>query len=50
MGITPNFNDWEFFELVWKYERMSNQRQQENDANLKKQGNMSIRDLMGGKT
>ena len=48
MGINPNFNDYEFFELVWKYERMAEQRQKENEDAKKGQGNSSIADLLGG--
>lgn len=49
MGITPYFNDIEFFELVWMYERMAEQRQKENEEAKKNQGNMSIGDMIGGR-
>jgi len=50
MGIIPMFNDWEFFELIWKYERMAEQRYKENEEAKKSQGNMSIADLLGGRS
>jgi hypothetical protein len=49
MGINPSFNDWEFFELIWKYERMAEQRNKENEESKKGQGNMSIGDMIGGR-
>lgn len=48
MGIRPSFNDMEFFELIWMYERMAEQRNKENEAQQKNQGNTSIADLLGG--
>lgn len=48
MGISPDFNHMEFFEFIWMYERMSKQRQEENDNSKRKQGNMSISDMLGG--
>ncbi len=48
MGISPRFNDMEFFELIWMYERMAEQRNKENEEAQKGQGNMSIADMIGG--
>lgn len=48
MGIRPSFNDMEFFELIWMYERMAEQRNKENEEAQKCQGNMSIADMLGG--
>lgn len=50
MGIQPIFNEWEFFELIWKYERMAEQRKKENEEAKKGQGNTSIADLLGGRS
>jgi len=50
MGISPYFNDKEFFELIWMYERMAEQREKENQANNKnRDGNSSIGDMIGGR-
>lgn len=48
MGISPRFNDMEFYELIWMYERMSDQRKKENEEAQKKQGNVSLADRFGG--
>ena len=48
MGIHPHFNDMEFYELIWIYERMADQRKQENEESKKNQGNRSIADMLGG--
>jgi hypothetical protein len=46
MGIKPNFNDMEFFEFIWMYERMGEQRKKENEQQQKSQsGGKSITDL-----
>lgn len=51
MGIKPMFNDVEFFELIWMYERMGEQRQKENESQEKAQGNrMSLEDVLGGRS
>jgi len=48
MGITPNFNNMEYFELIWMHERMAEQRQKENEEQQNEPGQKSIRDLVGG--
>jgi hypothetical protein len=50
LGISPHFNEWEFFELIWKYERMAEQRNKENEEVKKNQGDRSITDLLGGRS
>jgi hypothetical protein len=49
MGIRPNFNDVEFYELIWMFERMAEQKQKENEAQQKSQGNMTMADVLGGR-
>lgn len=50
MGISPSFNDWEFFELIWKFERMVEQRKKENEEAQKSQnGRVSMMDIWGKK-
>jgi len=45
MSITPRFNDMEFFELVWMYERMAEQRKKENEKSKKNGRNTSLTDM-----
>lgn len=49
MGIRPNFNDVEFYELIWMFERMAEQKQKEQEAQQKSQGNMTMADAIGGR-
>lgn len=48
MGIRPMFNDIEFFELIWMYERMAEQRKKENESIQKSRNKISITDFIGG--
>lgn len=48
MGIRPNFNEMEFYELIWMFERMAEQREKERQAQEKNNGNMTIADALGG--
>jgi len=48
MHVRPNFDDLEFFELIWMHERMADQRRAENEDHQKQQGNLSITDVLGG--
>lgn len=51
MKIKPDFNNMEFFELIWFYERLSEQRQKENEEAKKQQnGGRSLTDMFGGGT
>ena len=45
MGIKPNFNDMEFYELIWIFERMAEQRKKENEDQQRSQGNKSIENI-----
>jgi len=47
MGINPSFNNLEFFELIWLYERMAEQRKKENEEAQKSlSGQRSITDMI----
>ena len=47
MGINPSFNNLEFFELIWLYERMAEQRKKENEeAQKSHSGQRSITDMI----
>ena len=48
MGIRPNFNEMEFYELIWMFERMAEQREKERKAQEKDSGNMTMADVLGG--
>ena len=50
MGIRPNFNEMEFYELIWMFERMAEQREKERQAQEKNNGggNMTMADALGG--
>ncbi len=38
MAISPSFNDKEFFEFIWMFERMVSQRTRENEEKQKSGG------------
>jgi hypothetical protein len=42
MGIPFNFDQKEFFEFMWIYERLCKERQKENERTLKQQGKFSL--------
>ena len=46
MKVQPNFDEKEFFELIWLYERMAEQRRKENEEAQKKPGDVSLSDVM----
>jgi len=50
LNILPNFNSLEFYEFVWIFERMVEQRKKENEASQKNQDgnnrNRPMTDLM----
>jgi hypothetical protein len=45
MKIPFNYDDSEYYEFVWRYERLVEQRKRENDAENVKQGEMSLANL-----
>lgn len=49
LGILPSFNEMEFYELIWLYERMAEQRKKENEDQQKNQsGRTSMMNMFGG--
>ena len=48
MKINPKFDEMEFFELVWLYERLASQRKEENERQRNSQGSTSMGNMFGG--
>lgn len=42
MGISPNFDDKEFFELLWLHTRLAKQKQKEIQEQKKSEGKMFL--------
>jgi hypothetical protein len=45
LKIPFNYNDDEFFEFVWRYERLVEQRRRENEAKRLAEGQASLSNL-----
>ena len=46
MKISYNFDDKEYYELIWLYERFAEQRKKENDEKTIPTGNVSLNNMM----
>jgi len=45
LGIPFDYNHWEYYEFVWRFERLVTERNKENDEANVQQGRMSMSNL-----
>jgi len=48
MKIMPKFDNMEFFELIWLYERLAAKKKEEKENNQSNPGRVSLGDMFGG--
>jgi len=48
MKIMPKFDNIEFFELIWLYERLAAKKKEEKENNQTGPGRFSMGDMFGG--
>jgi len=45
LGIPFDYNQMEYYEFIWRFERLVDERKRENEANKEREGRMSISNL-----
>ena len=45
LNIPFDYNNWEYYEFVWRWERLVDERKQENAEDGQQEGRMSLNNL-----